>query len=186
MGILCFDDGIWPEFLNNLLGITTDYDGYVAGTTSSNLVSIEFSMGVFGYVVSIIAFVWMLWIMFISIRTLFHVTYRRLTLGDCCGLRLWILKFQMWGIVNNYGLFARMTTFRHELIIQGTMDDVSNYSFEELNDTSDVNRLNISKRCKLNLQTIQYFVNFFQLVCFDSANDDLSSFVPFEFGPILT
>ena len=44
---------------------------------------------------------------------------------------MWILKISMWSIVNAYGLFARMTTFRHELIFQGCNDNNFNVDDDE-------------------------------------------------------
>ncbi|ETO28835.1 rhoptry protein [Reticulomyxa filosa] len=113
LSILCFDDNIWPSTMNSWIGINGDKSNIVWSNTIGSYLSLMFGI------------VWFVLILCASIRALFHVIYRRIELPDCFGFRMFVLKLSMWGILNSYGLFARMTMFRHELIIQGTTDDPS-------------------------------------------------------------
>eukprot|EP01084_Bolivina_argentea_P164542 286076_1 len=119
LGISCIDDGLWPSFMDPIhswLGI----DG------GRNVIFYYAAPDVFCCVFSLL---WFVMILIVSLRGLWHVSYRKLPFSGDFGV--FLVKMAMWSIVNAYGLFARMTTFRHELIFEGTMDDADDYVNQE-------------------------------------------------------
>ena len=113
LAITCIDDAAWPSCLRPI----HRWLGFEHGA------NVAFHDGASDRVFAAIAFAWFALILVVSLRSLWHISYSR---GSCFpltgSLKMCVLKMSMWSIVNAYGLFARMTTFRHELVFEGTAD----------------------------------------------------------------
>ena len=113
LSIACFDDALFPALLKRPFALDLDVD---EARVSRSLMS---------WIALAITLVWFVWILLVSIKPLFHPTYTRPNLDAWPSFKSAALRMSLWSVVNGYGLFARMTVFRHELIFQGTTDDPS-------------------------------------------------------------
>eukprot|EP01084_Bolivina_argentea_P285599 489794_1 len=126
--ILCIDDGIWKYF-----GFNYDY----SDDNAYFLQYLRNSNDTYSFTIAITSFVWLCLILFVSFRVLWRMSKRELPY-ICC-VKEFCVRLSMWSIVNSYGKFAVMTTFRHELIFEGTIDNIEWKRYEFKYKPSDVN-----------------------------------------------